>query len=567
MARARRKGSRNKQQAAAPVPPPEPVVVPSDPYAEYADRTWEFAWLPDEPPEVVDERALHALVKSWRHGRATRSILDVFQDAYIAIFSVLMIGAMVVNVVVGSQTQAATCDTAACLNGRLLVPWGMFFAVAALAVSTARLFGPVLASAAEGFWLMEAPIGRRRILRGRLWAVVAATLAVAALTSAAVAGIAGESPLVVAAWAAASGLVAAGLVAWAAWEQSFERVRPLRAVQAVLAVLAAVVLGAMVAVAAGWLHIAPPGWLGVVPWGLAAVGLVMAVGFTVAAHRRLDRFARTRLTSGGSLVSGLQGAMFGLDLGLARDILVDREAIERGHVKPTPGRGLGVAALVWRDVQRLRRFPRPLLGLAGAILAPYAADAVGLALMTPFLAAVALMFALVPTLGALRVLSRSTGLARTLPFTTAQLRTASFVVPAVLAVIWAVATVPAFLGITGGLQRHPVAAATVALACGLGGLLGAIRWQTARPVNFAVPMMATTAGAVPPTLIFNLVRGFDVAALVTAPILLNADPIWALVIGVVLLMLLRAGFNMEEMSEQAKEQQKLLDAEKAARRR
>lgn len=562
MARARRKGAKPQRQPEPKVVAPEPVVIPADPYAEYADRAWDFAWLPDDEHEVVDERALHALVKSWRHGRATRSFLDVFQDAYIALFSVLMIGAMIVNVVIGSQTQSATCDTAACLNGRLLVPWGVFFAIAALTVSTARLFGPVLASAAEGFWLMEAPIGRKRILRGRLWAVVVGALVVAAGVSAGIAGVAGEPPLVVAAWATASGLVSAGLVAWSAWEQSFERVRPLRAVQAVLAALAAIVLGLMVAVAAGWAHIDPPGWLGLVPWVFAVVGFVMALVFAVGAHRRLDRFARGRLTSGGSLVSGLQGAMFGLDLGLARDILVDREAIERGHVKPTSGRGVGMSALVWRDVQRLVRFPRPLLGLAGAVLAPYASDAIGLALLTPFLSAVALMFALVPTLGAMRVLSRSTGLARTLPFTTAQVRTACLVVPANLALVWALATIPAFLGATGGLERHPVPAMTVALACGLAGLLGALRWQTAKPVNFAVPMMATTAGAVPPTLIFNLVRGFDVAALVTAPILLNVDPIWSLGIGVVVLLILRAGFNMEEMSEQAKEQQKLLDAER-----
>ena len=73
--------------------------------------------------------------------------------------------------------------------------------------------------------------------------------------------------------------------------------------------------------------------------------------------------------------------------------------------------------------------------------------------------------------------------------------------------------------------------------------------------------------AVPPTLVFNLLRGFDVAALVSAPVLLNADPIWSLAIGVVVLVILRTGFNLEEMSEQAKEQQKLLDAEKAARAR
>ena len=124
MARARRK---RKPDAAAPAPAPAPEVpvrLPEDPYAEYADREWGFAWLPDAEPEVVDERALHALVKQWRHGRATRSVWDVLSDAYIALFSVVMIGAMVINVIVTSQNASSACETAACLNGRMLVPWG-----------------------------------------------------------------------------------------------------------------------------------------------------------------------------------------------------------------------------------------------------------------------------------------------------------------------------------------------------------------------------------------------------------------------------------------------------------
>ncbi|MDO5533258.1 MAG: DUF6297 family protein [Propionibacteriaceae bacterium] len=563
MARARRKRAQRHEPKEISVE--QMIEIPADPYAEYAEKAWAFAHLPDAEPEVVDEKALHALIKTWRHGRATRSFSEVFQDAYVALFSVAMIGAMVVNVIIGSQTRAAACESAACLNGRLLVPWGMFFAISALSLSVARLFGPVLASAAEGFWLMEAPIGRGRILRGRLWAIIGGAFAVSAVLAAAVAAIAGEPPAVIVAWSAASGLASSGLVAWAASEQSRDRTSGLRVAQAVLAALAAIVLGAMVAVAAGWLHIEPPAWLGLVPWVFAAVGAVATVGFGLTAHRRLEYFARLRLTSGGSLVSGLQGAMFGLDLGLARDILVDREAVRRGHVRPTPGRWTGLGALVWRDVQRLLRFPRPLLGLAGAILAPYASDAIGLALLTPLLAGVALMFALIPTLGQLRVLSRSTGLARTLPFTTGQVRSACFVVPALLAAVWASATLPAFSGVTGGIARPGPEAAGVAVACALAGLLGAIRWQTARPVNFAVPMMATGAGAVPPTLVFNLIRGFDVAALVTAPILLNASPMWSLLIAFVVLLILRVGVNMEEMQEQAKEQQRLADAQRAAR--
>ena len=58
---------------------------------------------------------------------------------------------------------------------------------------------------------------------------------------------------------------------------------------------------------------------------------------------RLGRIRRARLLSGGALVSGISGAFFALDIGLARDIVVERRAIERGHVRPRRGKGVGLA--------------------------------------------------------------------------------------------------------------------------------------------------------------------------------------------------------------------------------
>ena len=77
----------------------------------------------------------------------------------------------------------------------------------------------------------------------------------------------------------------------------------------------------------------------------------------------------------GTSVGSLNGAMFALDLGLARDILVEREAATRGHVRPVAGRGVGAFSLVWRDVQRLARFPRPIVGVGGAVLVRYVRSA------------------------------------------------------------------------------------------------------------------------------------------------------------------------------------------------
>lgn len=569
MAKGRRRAQRSGQEQPQPEPQQQPQARPEpagDPYAAYAERSWEFAPRPGAPEGAVSEAGLKRLVEEWRRGRATRTIGQVLSDTYIAILSVVMIGAMAVNVVLGSQAKSAACDTAACLNGRMLVPWGMYFALAALGLSMARMFGPVLASSAEGFWLLLAPVRRAPFLRGRLWAAIGIGWAVSALAMFGVSAVAGEPLPVVAAWSAAAAFTTSGVVAWAALEQSHERTRPARVVQVLLASAAVVVFGLMVGVAGGWLTLVAPAWLAVVPWALAALGLVATIACALAARRRLEEFHSARLTSGGSLVSGLQGAMFGLDWGLIRDIMVDRQAIARGHVRPTPGRGTGVSALIWRDVQRLIRFPQPLLGVGAAVLAPYACEAIGLSLLAPWLSAIALMLALVPTLGALRVLSRTRGLARAFPFSTGSIRTALFVVPGVLAFLWALLVAPAFAGVVGGAGREPLQASMVAVACGAAGLLGAVRWQTAKGVDFGVPMMATAAGAMPPTLIFNMIRGFDVATLITVPVLLNLDPVWSLALALVVALFLRSGFNTDELQEQAKEQREQLEAERAKRR-
>ena len=97
------------------------------------------------------------------------------------------------------------------------------------------------------------------------------------------------------------------------------------------------------------------------------------------------------------------------------------------------------------------------------------------------------------------------------------------------------------------------------------GLLGAVRWVTAKKVDFGTPMMATESGAMPPTLLFNLFRGFDMVALVTAPLILQAPAYWSLAIAAVVFVALRGTFNMEEMKAEQEAQQKAVEAAKAER--
>lgn len=544
-------------------------AVPDAPTPAPVEPEHTFFFLPDTPPLEVDEKELHDLMKLWRHGRATRSIGQVLQDSYVMLFSIVMIGAMLVSVVLRAQAGRAGCTTEACESGRLLLPTATVLACLAVALGVSRLFGPVLASAAEGSWLMDAPISRRRLLRGRLVLPLVLSFLIAGLVTALVAALSGLSWPQVAAWAGAAAFGSAALVTLAASEQTRERAGVVKLLQAVFAGAALVVLLVVVSVAAGWLPesvVAEAGTATGVFIGLAGVAVVALVVLLRVTLARLEEIRRARLVSGGSLVSGMQGAMFALDFGLIRDILVERRMAEKGHVRPTRGRGLGLGALIWRDVERLRRSPSAFIGLGTSLFVPYAADALRISQLNPFISGLALVFGLVPFLGTMRVLSRTGGLARTFPFKTAQLRTAAMAVPAALALVWGLAATPAFVGIAStGADRSLADGLSAALVTAFAGLLGAVRWVTARKVDYQTPMMATSSGALPPGLIFNLFRGIDMVALVTAPLILQWPAYWSVVIGLVVFWALRGSFNMQDLQAEQEDAKRELAASKEAR--
>ena len=73
--------------------------------------------------------------------------------------------------------------------------------------------------------------------------------------------------------------------------------------------------------------------------------------------------------------------------------------------------------------------------LVGTVVVPYAAEALGMGVLTPVFGALALFGATIPLLGGLRVLTRTGGLARCLPFSLSRIKLASIAVPAALAAI------------------------------------------------------------------------------------------------------------------------------------
>ncbi len=527
----------------------------------------------DFTPYVMPElqpatpRELKLMIKDWRTGRATKKLSEALHDAYIAILGLVMVGAMLVNVIISAQQVVAQCSSASCLSARAVLPWGSLALTVAVALTASRLFGPVLASAAEGFWLLDAPVDRRRLLTSRLVSALVIALIGGVAVGALIAALTGSGLFAVLAWAGAAGVAAAAGVAFAAAEQGLERRLPVRIFAYLFAWIGVAALGGVIAVAANWLSIdlGPDRSVEIALAVLAAGLVIFAISIGLAAAR-LRRIRRSRLVSGGALAGGISGAFFALDVGLVRDIVVEQRAVEIGHVKPKRGKGTGLQALTWREWQRLWRFPQPLLVVAATIAIPYAADALGMSRIAPVIGSIALFAALIPLLGGLRVLTRTGGLARCLPFPTRSIKLAMIAIPAGIALIWAIAITTSFVGFGEGATPRPVTDAfLMGLATGAAGLLGAVRWTQSKPVNFAAPMVATQAGAFPPGLTTKIIAGFDICVLVTFPMLLGGSPLWSIAIAAVVSMFLLISVDADTLRAQQAEQQRLLDEQKKKR--
>lgn len=139
------------------------------------------------------------------------------------------------------------------------------------------------------------------------------------------------------------------------------------------------------------------------------------------------------------------------------------------------------------------------------------------------------------------------------------------VVPAVLALVWGIVTAPAFMGLLPGQEQNVAGGLTAAFITAVAGFLAAIRWVSAKPADYGGPIVAVGVGAMPPGMMFSLLRGIDMVALVTLPIVFGL-PAWvSLGIAAIAFGVLRSGFDKDQMMDQQEEQKRLLEAEKAKR--
>lgn len=479
----------------------------------------------DAREEAASARDLRRQIRQWRRGRADARLVDVIGDVYVAVFSTLVLGSMLISLLV--QTGALTarsCSEGTCQSARFWAPWLIALVALTATGALARLFGPVFVSAATASWILATPVRRRSFLVGPFAMITAIVGGFSAAVVCGAAMLAGIRAGGVMAMTAGSMLAAVALVSMWALVQAAGSPRLLTAALLWVPALAVEVL--LILAGRGDL----PAWT--TPRGVNALGagvlttlLALALVAVMMAGRGLGLVRNRDLAAGGRLGAALSGALATLDLALVYDVVVEQRCRRVGQVRSRRGRAEGIRALVGRDAARLRRNPTHLLIVLATVPVSYAAHSLGAANGTAVIAVLTGFLALLPMMIGLRVLTRTAGLARMLPFSASQSRTAMLIVPGCCALLYGIALIPA--------SPYPVPIALAALAA-------AARWVTARPPNYGRPLVSTPAGGVPPNLYGSAFRGFDVALVTSLPILIphNGSTISIVASAVVLMVLI-----------------------------
>lgn len=464
--------------------------------------------------DLATPRDLNRQIRQWRRGRAEARLIDVIGDAYVAVFSTLVVGSMVVSVLVhAGDLTARTCSTEACHTAITWGPWLGVLAAMAATTALARLFGPVFVSPAAASWLLPAPIARGPLLRPRLVVALLAALGWGAAIAAGGTALAG-APWETVAWAVCLGACACALsVAAAAAAQGVRGPwfwLPALGLEAGLVLTSTGVLAPATT----------PRTVAPAVVGVAVALLVLAVLAGAVAFVRLARLRSADLTPGGALSPALSGALATLDLALVLDVVVAQRWRRRGRVRPVRGGPDGPAALVWRDLARLRRSPSHVVVLLAAAAVPYTAAHFGAGRAIVPIAILAGFLATVPLLVSLRVLARTPAITRLLPFPDTLSLRCTLIVPAGCTLAYAAVSAPALHDQFGS---DPGRTITVTIAVALAVLAAAARWVTGRPPDYGRPLVSTPAGAVPANLYGSAFRGFDITLITSLPLLLAPD--------------------------------------------
>lgn len=413
-----------------------------------------------------------------------------------------------------------TCTGAACVHGGGAVA-AVALGLLALA-GIARLavgFGPVGAGAAQLTWLLSGPAPRRPVLRGRLWATAIGAAALGSLCGSTVLATAGLPVLPSAVtWGIPVGALAALLVvATVAAAQSDPRTRR----WAARVPLALGLIGVLCAGIARLATMLGPGGAATVgasitapilAVGLLVLCLLIALALLVLADRRIDRVDGVELRRAGESASAAHHSVLMMDASAAMNRSARARLGARGSFPSRRGRGTGVAALLLRDLERVRRQgDRLLLGIpllvAGVLLAALAPPVVAL----PALGLGAAV--LTRSVGeGLVAWAQSSGLRRDLPLPDDAVRLAHLAGPVLVACAWSVLAVLA-VGLSWWTAPALVLSATASLLAG------------SRPVDLELmSVMIPTPFGLAPAGALGVARGYETALLAMLGPALDAGP-------------------------------------------
>ncbi len=498
---------------------------------------------------IPTPRALRKWMRETRRKHADRSFGQLFEDVYLVIFTLAMLGATGGNVVKHLNADMATCDSQHCWRLWDVIPYILVPLLVATTLRALVSIGPVSGSQATGFWLLGTPVNRSALLRPTYWKAMAGTAVLGAVLSTVAWAVLG-SPFTSLAEASivttALMLCAACVTVWA--QQTARRtwwtlrVADLLLVAAVIpAVWLAVqrftdpdevqydniIIVSSVGSDPSSIFGANGLWLGIGPvldeqqarlLVVGLVALVVVVGLVVWTARTLGRLSRTSVIAGGELLAGLAGAASSLDPSMLADVVSGRHWRLRGRAKTRRGRGSEGAALIHREFVRILRWPRRLVMAFALLVVPYAVAGAGFDPLVPIAAGFAGFAAIRPLMDGLRSVCRSKGLVRALGYDLRELRILMAIAPGLITVVWALAAYP-ILG-----------SGAATFAVGAGAIAGAVRQASARPPSYAGPLVASPMGAIPPGLFSQPMRGFDVLLICLAPVLLGLNSTWVLVI-------------------------------------
>jgi hypothetical protein len=380
-------------------------------------------------------------------------------------------------------------------------PGRLFAAAAALLLlgglaQLLRVAGPVTASSAFRFWLLAAPVSRRRLLGRRFLAL----LAVTALTASVVAGLVAHaaSAAVLPAMAMVA-LAAVTVTAASAWGQASEAGE--RIVQAVGRSLSAVAVLGFGSLATGIGRAdanaalrAPPAVIVI----LLAVLVVAAVACSWRAYRALDQISVAVLRRGQGLWTAGRAATAAMDAFMLADFLAEQRARATGRVRSARIGSSFALALPRSEWVRLRRRPDLAIRAAVAAIVWWGCRPV---LPGPALAALALIigFLLVlPLAGTLKQLASGPGLRSQFANRDRWIGRASAGVCLLGVAVWAAVTIPGLAGSHRAVLAIVLTAGIAAAAC---------RAVTRPPLDYSKPPMPTPFGDLPLDLWRQLFRG------------------------------------------------------------